>query len=420
MAIEDYKDDMMACVRCSSCKWVPFNNMKSSRFAKNCPSINKFNFHSYSGSGRLNVGLSVLEGRSELTENVSEIIFKCQLCGACDTACKSYREVIDLTEVLLELRSTCVEEGQLLLEHMDVIHALKQEDNMLGEPKAERGKWAEGLDLKDINKEQVDVIFHAGCRYSYDLDLRDIVRGAVKLMISSGVDVGIAGREESCCGGRAYEMGYQGEARNFAEDVQARVKASGAGTLVTACSDGYATFKYLYPRMGIQLSADVLHITQYFARLIEEGRLKLTNDVPIFVTYHDPCHLGRMGEPFIGDWQGDKRERLRSMNRTGKYGEYEAPRKLLKSIPGLELLEMERIREYSWCCGAGGGVYDAFPDFAAWTAVERLEEAVSTGADALVTACPWCERVFRDGVRESGLKLDVYDVNELLLRAAGI
>jgi Fe-S oxidoreductase len=420
MALADYLRDMEGCSRCSSCKWVPFNQIKSWRFAKNCPSICRYNFHAYSGSGKMIIGNSILTGRSELNDDVTEIIYKCQMCGACDAACKVYRDDIDLTEVLLELRAYCVEEGQLIIEHMAMIDAMKREDNVLGEPKAKRGEWAEGLNVKDINTEQCEVIFHAGCRYSYDPDLRETVRGAVRLLLAAGVDVGIAGAEESCCGGRAYELGYRGEAENYADDLVSRAKASGAKTLVTPCADGYAHLRYLYPRMGKELPCEVLHITQYIERLVDEGRLRLKERVPMLVTYHDPCHLGRMGEPFLTDWKDDKLQRPMSLKRAGRKGIFDAPRNIITSIPGMELTEMERIREYSWCCGAGGGVLEAFPDFAAWTAQERIEEALATGAEALVTACPWCERVFNDAVAESGAAISVYDLTDLALKSAGI
>jgi Fe-S oxidoreductase len=420
MALKDYERDMEGCSRCSSCKWVPFNQIKSWRFAKNCPSICKYNFHAYSGSGRMIIGLSLLQGRSELNDNVTEIIYKCQMCGACDTACKVYRDDIDISEVLLELRAHCIEQGQLVVEHMAMIDALKREDNVLGEPKDKRGEWAEGLDVKDINTEKCDVIFHAGCRYCYDPDLRDTVRGQVQLLLKAGADLGIGGKEESCCGGRAYELGYRGEAQNYAEDLLSRVKASGASTLVTPCADGYAHFKYLYPRMGVELPVEVMHITQYTEKLIDEGRLRFKEEVPLLVTYHDPCHLGRMGEPFLVDWKEDKLQRPMSLKRSGRKGIFDAPRNIIQSIPGMELTEMERIREYSWCCGAGGGVLEAYPDFAAWTAQERIEEALATGAEALVTACPWCERVFNDAVEETGAAISVYDLNDLALKAAGL
>jgi len=417
VALADFRDDMMSCVRCSSCKWVPFNQIRSARFAKNCPSICRHNFHSYSGSGRVNMGLSILEERSELNETVTDVIYSCQMCGACDTHCKVYREVIDINDVLLEMRAKCVEDGELLLEHMAVIDALKRDNNMLGEPKADRGKWAEGLDLKDINTEKADVMFHAGCRFSYDKELWGAARGAVRLMQAAGLVVGIAGAEESCCGGRAFELGYRGEARNFFEDMLARVKSSGASVLVTPCADGYAAFKYLYPMSGVELPVEVMHVSQVMEKMIASGRLHPRRELGLEVTYHDPCHLGRMGEPFLGGWTGDKRDRLRSMSRTGKRGEYDAPRNLIKAIPGVELKEMERIREYSWCCGAGGGVIDAFPEYAMWTAIERLEEAASTGAEALVTSCPWCERMFRDAVEESEFKMRVLDLNELMVES---
>ncbi|MDD3718808.1 MAG: (Fe-S)-binding protein [Actinomycetota bacterium] len=420
MALADYKRDMEGCSRCSSCKWVPFNQIKSWRFAKNCPSICRYNFHAYSGSGRMIIGNSILEGRSELNDSVAEIIFRCQMCGACDTACKVYRDDIDLTEVLLELRAYCIEQGELIVEHMAMIDALKREDNVLGEPKARRGEWAQGLGLKDINSETCEVLFHAGCRYSYDPDLRDTLRGQVRLMLQAGVDLGIAGAEESCCGGRAYELGYRGEAENYADDLLSRVKASGARTLVTPCADGYAHLKFLYPRMGKELGCEVLHVTQYLQRLAQQGKLRLRESVPLLVTYHDPCHLGRMGEPFLADWREDKLQRPMSLKRSGRKGIFDEPRDLLTSIPGVELTEMERIREYSWCCGAGGGVLEAWPDFALWTANERLEEAKATGAEALVTACPWCVRVFRDAAAESGLELPVYDLADLVMLSAGI
>ncbi len=423
MTLADYQADLAACVRCSSCKWIPFNQMQSARFAKNCPAISRFNFHAYSGSGRMNMALSLLSGRSDLTETVTEVIYRCQMCGACDIHCKVYREVIEVAEALLEMRAHCVEQGQLVVEHMAMIDSLKRENNALGEPRAERGAWAEDLGLADANTGTAEVLLHAGCRFSYDPDLRDAIRSVAALLREVGVDVAIAGTEESCCGGRAYELGYQGEARNFADDVQARVKAAGARILVTACADCFATFNYLYPRMAVDLAIPVLHTSQLLEEFARKGRLRLRREQPLRVTYHDPCHLGRLGEAYLGDWPGDKRQRPAALRRTGKRGVYDAPRKLLAAIPGLELLEMERIRQYAWCCGAGGGVLEAHPEFAAWTAGERLAEARSSGAEALVTACPWCERSFRDAPAEADRRfteLMIYDLHELLAAAAGV
>ena len=346
MPLELYKNDMSACVRCSNCKWVPYNQTKSWRYAKNCPSIYKYNFHAYSGSGRMIMANSMLQGRSELNDGVADIIYKCQLCGSCDVSCKAYRDDIDICEVLMELRTHCVEQGFVIPEHLGIIDSMKKENNTLGEKKAARGDWAEGLGLKDINKEKVDVLFHAGCRFSYDPDLRETVRKAASLLLKAGVDVGIAGVDEACCGGRVYEMGYRGEASNFADDMAGRIKASGAKILVTPCSDCFACFRYTHPRMGRPIDIEVQHISQFVERLVKEGKLKLTKEIPLKVTYHDPCHLGRMSESFMGDFAGRKLDRPSFLKRQGWNGVYDTPRNILKSIPGVELTEMERIREW--------------------------------------------------------------------------
>ncbi|MGI6778423.1 MAG: (Fe-S)-binding protein [Acetivibrionales bacterium] len=158
--------------------------------------------------------------------------------------------------------------------------------------------------------------------------------------------------------------------------------------------------------------------------LSSEGKIKLTKPVPMTVTYHDPCHLGRLGEPYV-PWEGKEKKILNQVHTweprrpryNGAYGIYDPPRNILSSIPGIKLVEMERIREYSWCCGAGGGCSDTYPEFSSWTAGERISEANSTGAKALVTACPWCESNFKNAVDEKGNKIQVFDIIELVWQA---
>ncbi len=238
----------------------------------------------------------------------------------------------------------------------------------------------------------------------------------------AGVDFGIAGDAETCCGGRAYQMGFTKEFLAQAKKNMALVKKAGVRTVVTACADGYQAFKVFYDKHGLKGDLEVLHITEYIDRLLSEGRLKLSKKVDMAVTYHDPCRLGRLGEPWI-HWQGKKKPGDRFVfdppkaYRRGSHGIYEPPRRVLRSIPGLKLAEMTRIKEYAWCCGAGGGVGESNPEFAAWTALKRLEEAKSTGAEAVVTACPWCEQTFKRAVEQSGSALTVYDIVELVERA---
>ena len=423
MALEDYRGNMQRCTRCSYCKFVLWDHLKSWRFAKGCPSIGYHNFQSYSAGGRLSVALSLLDGRIDYTDAVIDIVYQCQLCGACDVACKICRYDMEPLETLRELRFRLVEDGQLLPEHMSVIDGLKKENTMVvGKVKEERGQWAEGLKLKDLTQEKAEVAFHAGCRLSYDEDLRKVTRTAVTLLKNAGVDICIMGKDENCCGGRAYEMGYKGEFNKYAQNNIEAWTNAGVKTVVTSCADGYWAFKRLYPEVGSKF--EILHTVEFVYRLVREGKLRFTKTIPKIVTYHDPCHLGRQGEPYV-PWKGVEKRILGQMlvhepkkpRYNGVFGVYDTPRYILHSIPGLDLVEMERIRENSWCCGAGGGVMETYHDLSSWTVNERIEEARVTGAEAIVTACPWCERNFIDAISSNGIEMKVYDIIELVQQA---
>ena len=420
MALKDYEHDMTKCVRCSECKWVPLAQFKSYRFAQVCPSIGKYNFHAYSGGGKLIMGLSMLTGRTVFTDENVDILYRCTMCGACDVSCKCTKDM-EPYAINQELRLKAVAEGQINPLHIPLIESLKKEDNMMQEKKKDRGNWAEGLGLKNVTQDKAKVYLHAGCKYSFEKELWPELRTAAALLQKAGVDFGIAGKDENCCGCRAYEIGYQGEFTKYAENNLDMLRNAGIKTIVTACAECYYGFKVLYPKVLMKEGLEVLHITEYLDRLIKEGKLKPTKKVPMKVTYHDPCHLGRLGEPYV-PYEGKEIKVFNYMDvwdppkpwRKGTNGVYEPPRDVLKSIPGIELVEMERIKEYAWCCGAGGTCSDIYPELAEYAAKERLEEAESTGAEAIVTACPWCKSNFKNAIDENGNELKVYDILELL------
>ena len=396
----DLRKNAWNCSRCSVCKWVDSWEVKSARFAKICPSSLYYLFDAYSCQGRMDVSLALIDGtlKYEDSPGLLDIYYKCNMCGGCDAMCKRVQDMEPL-RVIQEMRTTLVGDGQLLPLHMPVMDNLRKEDNMMMKPKAERGKWAEGLKVKDLTKEKAEVVFHAGCNLCFDEELMKVARAAITLLQNAGVDVGIMGKDETCCGGRAFEMGYQGELTKYAENNIEAWTNAGVKTVIVACSDCYYTFKRLYPELGSKF--EVLHMVEFIDRLIKEGKLKFTKTIPMTVTYHDPCHLGRRDHVYV---PGE-----------AIMGIYDAPRDIIKSIPGVTLIEMERIKEYAWCCGAGGGVKEAYPDFNTFTARERIEEAKTTGAEALVTACPWCERNFLDAL--NGDKLKVLDIVELVQQA---
>ena len=421
MAIEDYRGDVEMCCRCSACKHIPLQKIKGVEHSEACPSISRYNFHAYSGSGRLLIAKEMLTNGFKYTDKLLDIVYNCQMCGACDISCKYAMDM----EVLLpinEFRIRCVEDGHTHPALDKLINSLRKQGTMVPGAKGKRAAWAQGLGLKDATKERVAVYYHVGCLTSYDKNYQKLAKATAKILKRAGVDFGIGYENESCCGGRAFQMGYKDDFLKQAKKNMDMLKKAGVKTLVTSCADGYQAFKVLYDKYNLKGDLEVLHISQYLARLIKEGKLKLNKKVNMTVTYHDPCYLGRLGEPWI-HWKGKRIPGYKFVfdppkeYRRGTNGVYEPPREVLKSIPGLKLSEMDRIKEYAWCCGAGGGVNVSNPEFAMWTAIERLEEAESTGAEAIVSACPWCEKNFNETIKASGSDLKVYDIVELVEKA---
>jgi Fe-S oxidoreductase len=394
--------------------------IKGIEYSYVCPSIARYNFHAYSAGGRMNIGAAALKNGINYTPKLLDVVYNCQMCGACGVSC-NYAMDMEVLEPISEFRIKCNEDGKTNPALDKVIAGLKKTGSMVT-PKGKRGAWATGLKLKDAAKEKVDVLYHVGCLTSFDKDSQKLAKAIAKILQKAGVNFGIAGDVETCCGGRAYQMGYKDEFLAQAKKNMALIKKAGVKTLVTGCADGYQAFKVLYDKFDLKGNLEVLHISEYIDRLIKAKKITLKKKVNLNVTYHDPCRLGRLGEPWI-HWQGKKIPGDRFVfdppkeYRRGTKGIYEPPRDILKSIPGIKLTEMTRIKEYSWCCGAGGGVNESNPDFATWTAQKRIEEAVSTGAEALVTACPWCEKTFNEVIKASGSSLKVYDIVELVEKA---
>jgi Fe-S oxidoreductase len=422
MSLDDFAPEMDRCSACSYCKWIPFDQVKSWRFAKNCPSIAYHNFNSYSARGRYAVARSLLRGQSSVSETVKKIVFTCLTCGSCDVSCKICRYNLEPLEMVRELKFSLVEQGHELEALRAVRESLAAYKNTQLQPTNNRGDWAKDLDVPRIDEQPMPVLFHAGCRLSYDRELQGEARAAVQILQGAGVEIGIRGDREICCGGRLYSMGYRQEFESCAEANIAAWSEAGVKTIVTSCADGYHAFKHLYRRLGSEV--EVLHTVEFIDRLIEEGKIKFRSKVPLTVTYHDPCHLGRQGEPYE-PWDGVEKKikgqivvyEPRKPRYNGAWGIYDPPRRILNSIPGLQLVEMERIREYSWCCGAGGGVREAYPEYSQWTASERIDEAKASGAEALVSACPWCERNFKDAIEALDDGMKVYDIIELVQMA---
>ncbi len=418
--LQDYKNDMMRCVRCSVCKYIPLSSLfKSWRFAAGCPAVYHYNFHSYSGGGKLIAAFSLLEGRVGYSPTFLDVVYRCTLCGLCDVSCRTGTDM-EVLEILHELRVKCVDDGVAPLPaHKAILDSVKNYDNVWIQPRARRSAWAKGLGIKDLSKEKADVLYYVGCTYAYAPELQKVPQQTARLFQKAGVNFGILGDKELCCASPVYMIGDMKLFEEYAKKNIETFNRLGVSKVVTSCAGCYGLFKSKYALLGQEMNFEVLHAEEFLYQLLNEGKLKLVKDIPLQVTYHDPCHLGRLSEPRIPS-HGVEARFLGTLpvkdipKVLGAEGVYDPPRELIKAVPGIRLVEMERVREYSWCCGSGGGAKSVYPEFALATAQERVEEAKATGAEALVTNCPWCEKNFFDGVREGRSDLKVLDTVELL------
>jgi heterodisulfide reductase subunit D len=218
------------------------------------------------------------------------------------------------------------------------------------------------------------------------------VRSVEKILAAAGIKYTTLGAQELCCGSVLMRTGQTPTVKKLAQQNTKRFKELGAKKIVTVCPGCYLTLKVDYPKLVEDFPFEVLHISDFINQLLQSGKLKLTKQVGLKVTFHDPCHLGR------------------------RFNIYEPPRNVLLSIPGLKLVEMPHNRENSQCCGAGGGVKAAFSDVTSKIGVSRMEEAAQTKADLLVTSCPFCCLNLDDAGRQAQL-LPVSDLTEIVAEA---
>jgi len=416
--LDNFIYDMSRCIKCKGCTWVDHIYMPGVKFSTRCPSATKYMFDAYGAYGKMRIGLALEEGRLEYDDKVLEILYADPLCGACDVGCKRNLD-LEIGLTLESLRIKAVKDGAgPMPAHKKVARNIATQHNQFGAPHQNRKKWlGDNIDIA----EKADVLYFTGCAASYVNP--EIAKATVKILSASSTPFALMA-DEWCCGNTLYSVGMIDEARQLAHRNIEAVKQTGATTVVTSCAECYRMWKVDYPKMlGIStadLGFRVAHLVEFVDESMKKGQLKMTNRIDLRLAYHDSCSLSRLSEPWI-PWQGERGlwgvanppiERRRGTN-----GVYQQPREILNSIPGIELVEMPRTRENAFCCGAGRGTKNAFPDFALWGAQQRLEEVKEVEAEAIVSACPWCKRNFSEAIKVNREKINHYDISEIIAKA---
>jgi len=378
----DYRDDAARCGKCSICKIVLPVEVKSARFSPICPSGTRFHFDAYYASGKMEIARAICDGELEYTERLLHILYACTGCGACNTQCYYVKELRPL-EIFEELKSKVVKDGfGPLPEHTKFKESIEKNNNPYHEPQDKRFQWLK--DKSAINK-KADVVYFVGCTTAYRTN--EIAEAVTSILRKLNINYSVL-FDEWCCGSPLLRTGQRDLAMKVMQHNVKIIEDLGADKVIFSCAGCYRAFKEDYPKFGIEYSFKPLHLIEYLAEFSDS--FKFIENINEIVTYHDPCHLGR------------------------HLGIYDAPRKILKNIPGIKLIEMERNKEFAWCCGAGSGVKAAFSDFAAWAALERIEEAKATGAQTLISCCPFCKHNLEEAIKNEGLNLRMIDLVEYL------
>ncbi len=407
--LEDYYEDSLKCNKCNYCKVTFSPETPSAEYSDLCPRGQEFNYEAYYASGTHEIARAFTEGRLQNwdSDRLAHIIYTCTMCGACEHWCENTQGTHPMW-VMEALRNKFVDEHGPIPEHQKVADQLERTYNPYGESHGDRFDWLpEDMSLPN----EADYMYFAGCSPSYRE--KQTGRATVQVLDKLGLDFGILGDDEWCCGFPLTTVGMEEKGKEMLKHNIEALESAGAEKVIASCPECVKVFNDA-EALGLgSPEFEVVHVSEVVSSRLDEADLKRPDEIEITwdagmedgewerdvrkvepdekVTYHDPCNLGRISKVF------------------------EEPREVIKKIPGVELVEFPRNRSNGYCCGSGGGVEFTYPEFARSISSNRIEEFQSTDADdTILSACPFCESSLRTVARREDTGIQVYDIMELL------
>jgi heterodisulfide reductase subunit D len=349
-----------------------------------CPVCKELLLEKYTPRGKIQLARHHHRGKLELSEQTREIFAKCLLCGACSVTCPSG---VDLRKVFLSMRQEIAFQQGVHPMMEQAVRSLSENKNISSEDNRERGEWCD--DLTDVpahllEKDNAQVAYFVGCVASFFPMVQRIPRNVIQILVSSDVDVAVLSGEEWCCGYPLLGAGSPERMNELREHNLKRMHRLGVKQVVFSCPSCLKTWEEHY-----DTDLELFHSSQFIEQLMRQGALKLKK-LDRTVTYHDPCDLGR------------------------GMGVFETPREILRAIPGLSLVELEKNRSQSVCCGGGGNLEMADPKLSGTVARRKLEQIQGTGARTVVTSCQQCVRTIQGRARRERLDLEVMDITDIV------
>ena len=324
-----------------------------------------------------------------------DTIWACTMCGFCTTACPVF--IVPAVDKILEMRRYLVlDKAEFPKEVQNAFRGMETNGNPWNMAAAARADWAKGLPVATMGEaegKEIEVLFWVGCAGSYEDRARRVSRALVEILDAAGVSFAILGNEETCTGDSARRMGNEYLFQMLAQQNVETLNTYKIRKIVTNCPHCMNCLKNEYGDFGGHY--EVVHGSELVAQLIAAGRVKMSTPIPDTITFHDPCYLGRYN------------------------GGYDAPRNILRAIPGLEVKEMERSREKGLCCGAGGGRMWMEEKLGTRINQTRMREIADTGAASVGVSCPFCMVMIGNAKEEIGVQTQPFDVLELARRSMG-
>lgn len=320
-------------------------------------------------------------------------IWACTTCGACDTVCPVWVKHIDK---IVDCRRNLVLEQSVIPETaVGALQSIEKRGHPWRGTTMNRTDWANGLNVKTLSENpDVEILYWVGCTEALEERSSKVAQSVAKLMKQAGLNFGILGTEESCCGDPARRLGNE---YLFQQQAQANIeilKNYKVKKIVTACPHCYNTIKNEYPQFGGNF--EVVHHTELIADLIKAGKIKPAKGSDTVVTYHDSCYLGRYNDIYL------------------------QPREILKTVPDLKLVEMEKNKKRGFCCGGGGGRLWLEERTGQRISENRIDQVLETKAQCVATACPYCLQMFNDAIKAKQAEetIRVKDIAEILAESA--
>jgi Fe-S oxidoreductase len=380
--IDYYKDIFYQCGKCGTCR----TGYQEEGWLRVCPSGEFGKFEAYYLGGKNLLAWAVTSNRLKWTENLVNIFYQCSVCLACTQQCQIPEIHNYAGEWLMAMREKAVEKGLgPMPEQKQYSKHVALEYNPYMEQHENRTNWIPSSIKQSQNSK---LAYFVGCTTSYRE--QSIATNTSEILNTLQVDFKIL-QDEHCCGSPLFMTGQTEEAKKIAESNVELFRKQEIEKIITSCAGCYRMLKETYPKkFGLDHGVEILHLPEFINERIKNNEIEFINNLELKITYHDPCHIGR------------------------HLGIYEPPREVLKSIPGVSLIEMERNRQNAWCCGSGGGVRSAFKDLSSFAADERIKEAKETTAEAIVSCCPFCLNQFKANI-DDGFKS--FDLSELVNKA---